>query len=40
MKGPEAKWRKPQATDLDQCFIILLEARARECIIVASLIAK
>ncbi len=40
MKGPEAKMREHQAMGTDQCFIILLEARARECIGVASLTAK
>ena len=36
MKFPEAKFRKEQARGMEQCLIILLEARARECIGVAS----
>ena len=36
MKGREAESRKAYANGLEQCFIILLEARARECIGVAS----
>ena len=36
MKGREAESRKAYANGLEQCFVILLEARARECIGVAS----
>ena len=39
-KDVEAEARKRKATCLDQCLIILLEARARECIEVASGNAK
>jgi hypothetical protein len=36
MKYCEAEGRKAQANFMEQCLIILLEARARECIGVAS----
>ncbi len=36
MKGAEEKMRKHQSRRTDQCLIILLEARARECMVVAS----
>ena len=36
MKCCEAECRKAQANGMEQCLIILLEARARECIGVAS----
>lgn len=36
MKCSEAESRKAYANSMEQCLIILLEARARECIGVAS----
>ena len=36
LKWPEVKIRKDGAKAMEQCFILLLEARARECTGVAS----